>query len=177
VHQVLRGLGEVPLHVTAQSRVVIEDAQHDRGSPPAVVGEHFERSVMEIEMPQRSDVRGFVAADFSRLASLFRADLTWALLGGKPRLFHQAASLHVAFDRGIRRESPQRGLDLHQGGEVVVVESVAPVRVVVVLENQPLGQRRGQGDLAAVFAHGTAQGADRIIVPVPGCVVPPLRAG
>src|SRR4029077_98441 len=97
VHPGLRGLGEVPLHVTAQSRVVIEDSQHDRGSPPAVVSEHFERSVMEIEMPQRSDVGGLVAADFSGLASLLRAGLAWALLRGKPRLFHQAMSLHVAF--------------------------------------------------------------------------------
>ena len=32
VHQVLGGLREVPLDVAAQSRVVIEDAQRDRGA-------------------------------------------------------------------------------------------------------------------------------------------------
>ena len=35
VHQVLRGLREVPLDVAAQSRVVIEDAQRDRPQPLA----------------------------------------------------------------------------------------------------------------------------------------------
>ena len=177
VHQVLRGLGEVPLDVTAQSRVVIEDSQRDWGQPPAVVSEHLERSVMEIEMPQRPDVGGFVAADFSGLPPLFRAGLTWALLREKPRLFRKAMSLHVAFDRGIRGELPQVRFGLQQGREVVVMELVAPVGVVVVLENQALGERRGQGDLATVFAHGTAQGADRIIVSAPGCVVPSRNGG
>src|SRR5208337_1855748 len=70
VHEILRGLREVPLDVAAQSRVVIEDAQRDGAQPLAVVSEHLERSVVEIEMPQRPDVLGLVAADLSRLAPL-----------------------------------------------------------------------------------------------------------
>ena len=54
------------------------------------------------------------------------------------------------------------------------MQLVAPVRVVAVLENEPLGEGRGQGDLAAVFAHGAAQGADRVVVLAPRRVVPPL---
>ena len=75
------------------------------------------------------------------------------------RFLCQATGLHVAFDRGIRREPSQRGLRLHQGGEIIEVELVAPVWMVAVLEYQPPGQGRGQGDLTAVFAHGAAQGA------------------
>ena len=83
VHQVLGGLREVPLDVAAQSRVVIEDAQRDRAQPLAAGSEHLERSVVEIEMPQRPDVLGFVAADLARLAPLFRAYFARALL--RPR--------------------------------------------------------------------------------------------
>jgi len=62
--------------VAAQSRVVIEDAQRDRPHPLAAGSEHLERSVVEIEMPERPDVRGFVTADLSRLAPSFRDSLT-----------------------------------------------------------------------------------------------------
>ena len=71
MHQVLRGLREVPLDVAAQSRVVIEDAQRDRAQPLAAVSEHLERTVVEIEMPQGADVLGFVAADLARLCAFF----------------------------------------------------------------------------------------------------------
>ena len=57
MHQVLGGLREIPLDVAAESRVVVEDAQRDRAQPLAVGSEHLERSVVEIEMPQRPDVR------------------------------------------------------------------------------------------------------------------------
>ena len=54
------------------------------------------------------------------------------------------------------------------------MQLVAPVRVVVVLEHESLGEGRGQGDLAAVLAHGAAQGADRVVVLAACRVVPPL---
>ena len=86
VHQVLGGLGEVPLDVAAESRVVIEDAQRDRAEPLAAGGEHLERAVVEIEMPQRPDVLGFVAADLSGLTPLFGACFAGPLSGKTPRL-------------------------------------------------------------------------------------------
>ena len=49
---------------------------------------------------------------------------------------------------------------------------VAPVRVIAVLKMEPLGQGRRQGYLAAVLAHGAAQGADRIVALAPRRVVP-----
>ena len=151
MHQILGGLREVPLDVSAQTRVVIKDPQRDRTQPLAPGSEHFERSVVEIQMPQGADMRGFIAADLSRLASLLGANLSRALMRRSPRFFGQATGLHVAFDRGIRREPPERGLRLHQGSEIIEVELIAPVWMVAVLENQPPGQQRGQGDLTAVF--------------------------
>jgi hypothetical protein len=56
VHQVLGSLREIPLDVVAQPRVVIEDAQRDRPQPLAAGSEHLERSMVEVEMPERSDV-------------------------------------------------------------------------------------------------------------------------
>ena len=86
VDQILGGLREIPLDVAAQSRVVIENAQRDRPLPLAAGSEHLERSVVEVEMPERSDVGGFVAADLSCLASLFGAHFARASAGPKPRL-------------------------------------------------------------------------------------------
>ena len=70
--QILGGLREIPLDVAAQPRVVVEDAQRDRPQPLAAGSEHLERSVMEVEMPECSDVGGFVAADLPCLASGIR---------------------------------------------------------------------------------------------------------
>ena len=75
VHEILGGLREVPLHVAAQPRVVVEDAQGDRALPLAAGREHLERAVVEIEMPQGADVLGFVAADLALFATLGRASL------------------------------------------------------------------------------------------------------
>ena len=152
VYEVLRGLREVPLDVAAESRVVIEDAQRNRPQPLAVGSEHLERSVVEIEMPQRPDVLGFKAANLACLAPFFGAHFTGAVPGLGSRLAHPAVRLHVAPNRGIRTERPECRIGLHQSGEVVVVQLVAPVRVLAVLELKPLGQRRGQRHLAAVFA-------------------------
>ena len=68
MHEVLGGLRKIPLDVAAQSRMVVEDAQRDRPQPLAALSEHLERTVVEIEVPQRPDILGFVAADLARLA-------------------------------------------------------------------------------------------------------------
>ena len=86
--EVLRSFGRIPLDVTAQPRMAIKDAQRNRALPPAIPSEHLLQSVMEIEMPQCPDVCGFIAADLSRLAPLFRKQFTGALARPKPRLFH-----------------------------------------------------------------------------------------
>ena len=48
------------------------------------------------------------------------------------------------------------------------------MRVIAVLKMELLGQGRCQGYLAPVLAHGAAQGADRVVVLAPCCVIPPL---
>jgi len=107
VHQVFGSLREIPLDVAAESRVVVEDAQRHRGVPLAFRSEHLERSMVEVEMPERPDVRGFVAADLSGLASCFGAHFAGTLAETKPRLAQPAVSLHVPLDRGIGGEPSQ----------------------------------------------------------------------
>ena len=95
----------------------------------------------------------------------------------KPRLAHPAVSQHVPPHRGITAQWPERRFGLRQRGEIVVVQLVTPVRVIAILEMEPLGQCRGEGYLAAVFAHGAAQGTDGIVSLASRYVVPAFDGG
>src|SRR6185437_14005984 len=85
-----------------------------------------------------------------------------------------AVGVHVPPDRGIGAERPEGGIGLHQGGEVVVVKLVGPVRVLAVLGHEPIGERRVEGDLAAILADGAAQRADGVVALAARGVVPAL---
>jgi hypothetical protein len=50
------------------------------------------------------------------------------------------------------------------------------MRVIAVLKMQPLGQRRSEGYLAAVFAHGTTQDTEWIVAFASCYVIPTLDA-
>ncbi len=146
VHQVLGGLREVPLDVAAEPRVVVEDAQRDRPQPLAAGGEHLERTVVEIEMPETPDVRGFVAADLARLASHLGTVLPrGAVSGGASACAPSRAPSCSGGPWHTSCSGPSAGSALHQRGEVVVVELVAPVRVVVVLETEAARPGPGPG--------------------------------
>jgi hypothetical protein len=172
VHQVFGGLREIPLDVTAAARVVVEDAQRNRQTPLAIRGKHLERSTVEVEMPERPNVRGFIAADLSGVAPYFGAHFAGTLAATEPRLAQQAMSLHIPLDRGIGGEPSQERIDLGQSGEVVVVKLVAPVRVITVVKLKSLGERSRQANLPAVLAYGAAQGADWVVALAARYVVP-----
>ena len=65
---------QVPLHVAAEPRAVVEDAEQIRGLPLPRRGEHVPLALVEVEVPEAVDVRDLVRA---RLA---RHDLALALL-------------------------------------------------------------------------------------------------
>jgi hypothetical protein len=52
----------------------------------------------------------------------------------------QTVSLHIPADRGIGRKPSQLGVGVHQSFQVVIVQLIAPVFVLVVLSQQPLGE-------------------------------------
>src|SRR3989304_4741249 len=116
--------------------------------PLAALREDLERSVVEIDMPERADVLRLVASHLSLLATFRRDRLAGTRLGPWPWHARQSVSLHVPPHRGIRRQWSQRGIGLEQSGQVVVVQLVAPVWVGTTLRDQSLGDGRVQRHLA-----------------------------
>ena len=96
VGEVLGRLGEVPLQMAAQSRMIVQDTQSDRKLPLAAGREDLQPAVVEIAVPQRADVLGFVAADLTLFAALGRQDFAGAALNAHPRLAEHAVALHVS---------------------------------------------------------------------------------
>ena len=111
--------------------MIIQDAQSDGALPLAVVREHLERCMVEVEMPERSHVLGLVAANFSVLASL--TSIIPTAFGSRPPLANKAVGLHIPPDGGIRSQRPERIIGIDQRREIVVVQLVAPVLVCAVL--------------------------------------------
>ena len=132
--------------------------------------------MVEIEVPQGTDVLGFVTADLALFAALFRADFARATVGRQPRLAEHTVRLHIPPDRAIRAERSQRRVGLRRRRQVVVVQLVGPVRMVAVLPPQMLGQPRSQRDLAAVLAHAALEHPDRVVI-LTRFVVPALEGG
>ena len=174
VDQILGRLRNIPLQMATQTRVVIENAQHHRTKPLATRTQHPERTVMKIQMPQRTDVVGFVAADLSLPSTLGRSDLTSTRLRSQPVLTHHAVRLHVTANGGIRTERSQRWLLLHRSGQVVVVQLVSPMRMLAVLANKLFGQTRSKRHLAPIFTHRPPQAAYRVVLLTPRPVIPPF---
>ena len=87
--------------------MVVEDSQGDGALPLLAGTKYLERSMVEIEMPQRSDVHGFIAVDLACLPPSFDEGFARAFVQLNPGLLHQAVSLQVALDRGIGGEPPQ----------------------------------------------------------------------
>ena len=63
--------------------------------------------MVEIEMPQGADVRGFVAADLTCRAPFSATISPGRPLGRSLGLPRRAVGLHEVLDRGIGGESPQ----------------------------------------------------------------------
>ncbi len=98
--QVFGGLRKIPLKMTAQARVVIQNAQRDGVFPLSAIGDHFEGSMMEVEMPQGSDILGFIAANLPVFTAagctLFSRAPFWL-----PSLAHHPTGLHETFYGGV----------------------------------------------------------------------------
>src|SRR5208283_3366934 len=101
--------------------------------PLAAGSEDLPRAVVEVEMPERAHVLGFVAADLPVLAALGRQLFAESALRPRTRLAKQAVGLHVPPHGAIRPQRSHGGLGLDRRSEVVVVQLVGPVLVIVVL--------------------------------------------
>ncbi len=150
--------------MATQSRMVVEDAQGDGFLPAAAGREDLQPTVVEIGVPERAHVLGFITADLALFAALCRPDFAGAALDARPRLADQAVGLHVAANRAIRAQRSQLWIRLGRRRQIVEVQLIGPLRMVLILLGQLPDLRRGQRDLAAVLSHGAAEDLDRIIL-------------
>ena len=96
MHEILRGLGQIPLQVRAVPRVIIQDPQRQRPLPLATRGDHLQRAVMEIEDNRRVH-REIGCAPATRFAAA-------------PDVLRPSPSsdaLRVAFRREVKRRQRQ----------------------------------------------------------------------
>ena len=175
MHEVLRGLGQIPLQVRTVPRVIVQDAQSQRPLPLATRGDHLQRPVMEVQVPQPADVLGLVTADLTPLTPQRRQQFSGVFLRLQTGLAHQPLGHHVPPHRGVGLQRTEYFLGLHQGLQVVVVQLIGPVRVIVVLVRQTLEEVRLQGHLPAIFPHGPPQAAQRIVPLLPRTVQPTFQ--
>ena len=170
----LGGLGEVPLQVAAQTRVVVEEAEQDGRLPLARGAQHAALGAVHIGMPQRVRARDLVAqhlAGFDRRLGL-------ALMPLAPALAHQRASAHRPGQRRVGRHRAELGVGVDPRGQVLVVELRRPRRMRPVLLAQRLDERRRHRALApGIGARAALERAHRVVVRRARLVVPALDGG
>jgi hypothetical protein len=162
----------VPLRVGAHARAVVEDAEQMGGLELSGGGDHLPPALVEVVVPERVDVRELVGACLTR--HHFRGLAALAPPTARATLAHQAMVLQEAAHRRVAHHRTERGVLLHQDGEVVAVELVAPPRMVpVLLRERRRESRRHARMRPRVLGHLALERADRIGL-VPRQVVHPL---
>ncbi len=132
MHQGLGGLVPIPLEMADQAGVVVEDAQQQRGCPGTGRGQHRDRPMMEVGVPEAVDVLGLVAAHLQLFQAPFRLPGTGGIALWRP-LAEVPPCLEVAPDGAIGGDRPQGLVLCRQGQQVVVVQLDRPARVLPVL--------------------------------------------
>ena len=174
VDEDLGGLLQIPLQVTAQARVVIEEAEQDGRLPLARRRQHAALAVVEVGMPQRVAAGDLVAQHLAGFGGRLVLDLV-PLPG---TLADQAAIAHRPRQRRVGRHRAQPGILLHQRLQIVVAQLCRPRGMGPVLLAQRRDQPRRHGPLAAdVGPRLAAQRLDRVLILCPRPVVPALDRG
>ncbi len=83
-------LGDVPLCMATEPRVVVEDREEIGRHEAARAQQYLARTLVEVEVPERVDVLDLVAADLALLEALGRRDrATRRLLRTAPTLLEE----------------------------------------------------------------------------------------
>jgi hypothetical protein len=141
--EALGGLTEIPLGVAGQARAVVEDREQDRVDPLPLVREYLERAVMEVQVPQATDVLGLVGTHLAAFTATL-CDAARSFAG----LLEQPLGQHEAAERRVGRQAPEVG----KQDQVVEVELVAPLGMLLVLPPQGLGELMCDRRLAPTVA-------------------------
>src|SRR6266567_6557337 len=124
VDVVLGGLGEVPLRVAAQARVVVHDREEKRGREEPRRREHLERARVEVGVEEATDVLDLEAPHLALLDALLGALRARGVAGPEALALEQAQCLHVTPDARIGRDlEPEL---LGEDAEIIVMKLVAP---------------------------------------------------
>ena len=171
--QLASALGQIPLEMATESRVVIEDAEHNRIRPLAVGLQHAQRAVMKIQMPQAIDIFALVAANLPGLVAMLGRLGSRTVNRTQASPLEEPMTFHITPERGVGRHGPSLGLLFHQDGQVVGMQLVAPTGMLPMLLGDQLDEPRRQrgmlpvigADLAFERVHRSNLGAESFVIP------------
>src|SRR5258707_15616941 len=70
VTELFGSFSQIPLGMTAQAGMIIDDPQHQWVNPTAFIEQDAHRTVMKIQMPQSIDILALIAADLPSLDAM-----------------------------------------------------------------------------------------------------------
>ncbi len=178
VDEVLSRLRQIPLQVTTQAGVIIEDTQQHGLVPLPVCGQHFTGAFVKVQVPQLVDVADFVGALLERGPGHDRK-ACGAVPHARPLPFLAQQTLvpHEAAHRWVRGHRMQGRVFVGQRHQVVVMELVAPAGVLLILGLDGLHKPAGHGGMRARLSWHLALQRREGIHYVLGPVVPALDRG
>src|ERR1700686_1834078 len=101
VTELFGSLGQIPLSMTAQAGMIIDDPQHQWVNPMAFLGQDAQRTVMKIQMPQSIDILTLVTADLPSLNAMLGGLGAGTVYRTTARALDQALNFHEPQNRGI----------------------------------------------------------------------------
>ena len=132
VHQCLGRLVQIPLQMTDQPGVIVNNAQQHRCDPAPIRGQYTARAMMEVGMPQAMCVFGLITAHLELRQAALRLAGTGRVSPGKSFTV-VSPCLEITPDGAIGWYLAQVRILLCQGQQVVVVELRRPAGMLLVL--------------------------------------------
>lgn len=158
--------------------MVVEDAQGQWRDPLSPGHEDLAGAMVIIKVPEGVDVLGLEAAYLTFFEPGFGPARTGDIDTGQATSALQPVGMHVPTHGGIGRQRAEVGVSVNQGGEVVVVETIAPGLVGRILLAQLLSQPFAHRLLSAgVLADLAAERPHRIGPGPAGLMIPALDSG
>jgi hypothetical protein len=151
VAQLLGPLGEVPLGMAGQPRMIVEHPQEQRIRPAPSGEQDAHRTVVKVQMPEGIDILALVTAHLAGLVPVFRLASPRTMGRPAPGPLEHPVGFQEALDRGVGGDRSERRIGFEADGEVVGVELIAPTRMLAVLEAEPLRRLGRDGGVSTVI--------------------------
>jgi hypothetical protein len=132
VNQTLGGLAEVELQVATQPRVIVEDGERHRALPFSGFLQQSDLGQMKVQVPERMDMGGLVAAHLTLLTAPCGPLLAGGWLRGLTAT-PPTVLAHTTQNRLVARHRVQLWPLAGKCASVVIVQLNAPAGMIVVL--------------------------------------------